>query len=150
MASGSNDSTIKLWDVQTGSELQTLTGHTAPVQSVALSSDGLTVASCSDDKTIKLWDVKTGSELQTPAGNSGSVRSVAHFSPTDRHHIPVSFGLDPQVSLSGNWISVAGENLIAIPPEYRQHSCSAAKGAKISLGYSDGRVLIIGFHFIIH
>ncbi|GKZ27706.1 hypothetical protein AbraIFM66951_006144 [Aspergillus brasiliensis] len=61
-------------------ELQTLTGHSGSVNSVAFSSDGLTLASGSDDNTIKLWNVKTGSELQTLTGHSGSVRSVAFSS----------------------------------------------------------------------
>ncbi|KAL4770350.1 hypothetical protein BDW60DRAFT_193079, partial [Aspergillus nidulans var. acristatus] len=54
--------------------------------------------------------------------------------------------LDPQVTLSNNWIYIAGERLICLPPEHRQFSSSAVKGATIALGYYDGRVLVIGFH----
>ncbi|KAL2835993.1 hypothetical protein BJX68DRAFT_260056 [Aspergillus pseudodeflectus] len=50
--------------------LQTLTGHSGLVQSVAFSSDGSTLACGLSDNTIKLWDIKTASELQTLIGHS--------------------------------------------------------------------------------
>lgn len=77
---GTIDNTIKLWQVQSGLELQTLNGHSDDVTSVAFSPDGKTVASGSEDKTIKLWEVSSGRELQTLNGHSGDVTSVA-FSP---------------------------------------------------------------------
>jgi COMPASS component SWD3 len=57
LASGSDDKTIKLWDVATGQEVRTLKGHTDWVRSVAFSPDGKLLASGSDDGTIKLWDI---------------------------------------------------------------------------------------------
>jgi WD40 repeat protein len=62
LASGSQNRTIKLWDVATGEEQATLKGHTDMVLSVAFSPDGKTLASGSMDKTIKLWDVATGKQ----------------------------------------------------------------------------------------
>jgi WD40 repeat protein len=58
LASGSDDHTIKLWDVATGQEVRTLTGHTWEVWSVAFSPDGKILASGSWDGTILLWDVE--------------------------------------------------------------------------------------------
>jgi WD40 repeat protein len=57
LASGSDDKTIKLWEVASGSLVRTLSGHTNDVRSVAFSPDGRLLASGSDDKTIKLWDI---------------------------------------------------------------------------------------------
>jgi parallel beta-helix repeat protein len=81
--SGSFDDTIKLWDVATGREVRTLTGHTDWVMSVAFSPDGRLLASGSWDNTIKLWDVATGSLVRTLTGHTDDVNSVA-FSPDGR------------------------------------------------------------------
>ncbi|MDH6104584.1 trypsin-like peptidase domain-containing protein [Anabaenopsis tanganyikae CS-531] len=80
LASGSDDDTIKLWDVATGTSIATLTGHSSWVNSVAFSPDGKTLASGSWDGTIKLWDVATGTSIATLTGHSSWVNSVA-FSP---------------------------------------------------------------------
>ena len=58
LASGSGDGTIKLWNLATGQEVRTLSGHTDSVYSVALSPDGQTLASGSGDHTIKIWGKK--------------------------------------------------------------------------------------------
>ncbi|MEP0770880.1 hypothetical protein NDA06_16515 [Trichocoleus sp. ST-U1] len=55
LASGSGDKTIKLWQLSTGKEIGTLTGHSHTVYSVAFSPDGQILASGSVDKTIKIW-----------------------------------------------------------------------------------------------
>src|SRR5439155_3479689 len=70
LASGSWDTTIKLWNVTSGRELRTLAGHTDEVVSVAFSPNGRTLASGGLDKTIKLWDVTSGRELRTLMGHS--------------------------------------------------------------------------------
>ncbi|HAT12534.1 MAG TPA: protein kinase, partial [Microcoleaceae bacterium UBA11344] len=57
LASGSWDKTIKLGEVATGRQINSLSGHSAYVTSVAFSPDGQVLASGSYDKTIKLWRV---------------------------------------------------------------------------------------------
>merc|ERR1711964_591475 len=39
LASASHDGSIKLWDAETGLELQTLSGHNSPISSVAYSPE---------------------------------------------------------------------------------------------------------------
>jgi WD40 repeat protein len=58
LASGSEDDTVKLWDVASGRELQTLRGHAGNVSSVAFSPDGKLLASGSSDGIIRLWGVR--------------------------------------------------------------------------------------------
>ncbi|MFN2456435.1 MAG: WD40 repeat domain-containing protein, partial [Pyrinomonadaceae bacterium] len=59
LASASDDSTIRLWDVRSGQPRGTLTGHTKSVDSVAFSRDGRMLASGSVDETVRLWDVRS-------------------------------------------------------------------------------------------
>jgi WD40 repeat protein/uncharacterized caspase-like protein len=74
---------IKLWDVQTGSELNSLAGHSNFVNTLAFSRDGRLLASGSFDSTIKLWDTATGRELRALAGHTGPVVAL-DFSPDGR------------------------------------------------------------------
>ena len=83
LASGSDDKTIKLWNLATGEQIRTLTGHSDLVNSVAISPDGKTLASGSRDKTIKLWNLATGEQIRTLTDHSSSVESIA-ISPDGR------------------------------------------------------------------
>ena len=80
LASGSDDHTVRLWDVTSGQCLKILQGHTNGVWSVAFSPDGQTLASGSDDHTVRLWDVTSGQCLKILQGHTNGVWSVA-FSP---------------------------------------------------------------------
>ncbi len=87
--SGSDDNTLKLWEVATGKEVRTLAGHTNRVSSVAFSGDGKYALSGSQDNTLKLWEVATGREVRTFAGHTSAVWSVA-------------FSADGKYALSGS------------------------------------------------
>ena len=64
---------MKLWDLPTGRELRSFTGHSNAVESVTFSPDGKLALSGSRDGTMKLWDLATGSCLCTfLANNDGS------------------------------------------------------------------------------
>ncbi len=58
-------------------ELRCLTGHTAAVECVVFSSDGLRALSGSQDKTIRLWDLETGETIRQFAENPQHVFGVA-------------------------------------------------------------------------
>jgi WD40 repeat protein len=58
-------------------EVRRLLGHSARVNSVALSADGKLAVSGSDDRTMRLWDVQTGKELHVFPAFSSEVRVVA-------------------------------------------------------------------------
>ncbi|MEH2238817.1 serine/threonine-protein kinase [Nostoc sp.] len=80
LASGSDDKTIKLWNLASEKQIQTLEGHSDWIWTVAFSPDSKTLASGSADKTIKLWNLETGKLIRTLQGHSDGVSSVA-FSP---------------------------------------------------------------------
>ena len=69
LASGSNDNTIKLWNIESQTEIATLKGHSRGVNSVAFNNSGTILASGSNDRTIKLWNVESQTEIATLKGH---------------------------------------------------------------------------------
>jgi len=90
LASGSRDKAIKLWHLDSGELIYTLSGHLDRVSSVAISPDGKILASGSLDKTINLWDLLGGKLIHTLSGHLDRVSSVA-ISP------------DGKILASGSW-----------------------------------------------
>ena len=88
LASGSDDGTVRLWDVTDPAHPRTLsqplTGSGTAVDSVAFSPDGHTLASGSDDGTVRLWDVTDPAHPRTlsqPLTGSGTAVDSVAFSP---------------------------------------------------------------------
>ena len=99
--SGSDDKTMKLWDVATGRELRSFGGHLGGVNSVAFSPDGKFAlsGSCAENDPklpicekgmLRLWETATGRELRSFQGHGSQVNSLA-FSP------------DGKFAISGSW-----------------------------------------------
>lgn len=77
LVSGSQDNTIKIWAIETGDLLHTLTDHRGPVRSLAITPDGQTLISGAADATIKIWDLETGELQNTLTDHSRLVRGLA-------------------------------------------------------------------------
>jgi eukaryotic-like serine/threonine-protein kinase len=77
---GDASGAVVLWDLETGKEASSFTGHKGSVNSVAFSPDGLRALSGGDDQSMRLWDATTGKELACFRGHTARVSSVA-FSP---------------------------------------------------------------------
>jgi WD40 repeat protein len=66
VVSGSVDKTVRVWDVDTGTEIgPPLTGNTDGVRSVASSPDGQRVVSGGDDGIVRVWDAPTRETVAT-------------------------------------------------------------------------------------
>jgi WD40 repeat protein len=63
MATSYRDSSILLWDVESGQLIRTLEGHTAGVGTLQFSPDGRRLLSGSYDHSVRLWDWQLGCEL---------------------------------------------------------------------------------------
>ncbi|HLP44772.1 MAG TPA: WD40 repeat domain-containing protein, partial [Candidatus Kapabacteria bacterium] len=59
VVSASDDSTLKMWELESGKEIRTFTGHQDYVRHCAITPDGKWVVSASDDKTLKLWELES-------------------------------------------------------------------------------------------
>ncbi|KAI0703655.1 WD40 repeat-like protein [Cerioporus squamosus] len=95
VAAGSTDSfEIFMWSVQTGKLLDVLTGHEAPISSLAFSPTGNYLASGSWDKSIRVWTVFGRSHAVEPFQLSADVLAVA-FRPDGKELAAAS--LDGQV-----------------------------------------------------
>ncbi|MEW5986826.1 MAG: BTAD domain-containing putative transcriptional regulator [Chloroflexota bacterium] len=80
LATGSLDTTARLWATVTGEQLEVFRGHTGNVIGIAFGPDGMRLATASGDGRIILWDTRTGQELLTLSSQVGAVFSV-DFSP---------------------------------------------------------------------
>ena len=89
VVTASGDSTARLWDAETGTEIAVLKAHEGPVSSAAFSPDGRRVVTASDDNTARLWDAETGTEIAVLKAHEHSVTSAA-FSPDGRRVVTAS------------------------------------------------------------
>lgn len=85
------DTTVRLWDLQTGEEVRTFEGHTNTVNMVAFSPDGQTIASASWDGAVRLWDAETGEGRVGFDGHTSRVLSV-NFSPDGQSGLSAGCG----------------------------------------------------------
>ncbi len=75
-----SDNTIRIWDVETGSQLLTLSEHKGTVFGLAWSPDGRHIASGSADRSVRVWDGNGGARRLLLPNTEGTVQSLA-FSP---------------------------------------------------------------------
>jgi WD40 repeat protein/energy-coupling factor transporter ATP-binding protein EcfA2 len=77
VVTGSEDSTARVWDAQTGAKLLQLEGHKGAIRAIAVTPDGTRIITSSEDKTARVWDAWTGAEMLQLKGHTGPVRGVA-------------------------------------------------------------------------
>jgi WD40 repeat protein len=78
LATGGEEDTVKIWDVQTGRPLHSLSGHHGDVYAVAFSDDGRWLASAGEDSTVRVWDCHDEYALvRTLRGHTALVSSLA-------------------------------------------------------------------------
>lgn len=76
LATSSADDTVKVWDLETGVELNGLVGHTGDVNGVSFHPSGMYVATASNDQTAKIWDLATGMAITNLSGHNEPVLDV--------------------------------------------------------------------------
>jgi len=86
LVTGSADHTVKLWDLRTGREIRTFTGHQGEVQEVRIDTENGIIVSAAE-KTggaeLRIWDIFSGSgEREVKAGKDLTMMGVL-FGKTD-------------------------------------------------------------------
>ncbi|KAJ5519971.1 hypothetical protein N7463_000424 [Penicillium fimorum] len=76
LASGSNDTTVRIWDLATQQGTSTPVGYDNQVRSVAWSRDGSQLVSGHDGR-VMIWNPDTGRCISTLEGDKSSVSSVS-------------------------------------------------------------------------
>jgi WD40 repeat protein len=82
VASWSIDSTIGLWELESGKQLHRLEGHKRDATGGSFSLDGMTLVSVNSDRSMKLWNIHTGREVAS--FNLPSAALFSTFSPDGR------------------------------------------------------------------
>ncbi|KAH8926376.1 WD40 repeat-like protein [Atractiella rhizophila] len=132
VATGSFDSTVRIWDAVTGDQLSILRGHTNFVRAVRFSPDGTKVGSGSDDKTARIWDIATGEYLELK-DHENDVRAVA-FSPNGW-----KFATGSDDKTIRIWNVVEGKLLVTLSGHtgWVQAVSFSPDGARLASGSSD-------------
>lgn len=130
--SGSEDRTVRLWDVASGRELRRFDGHAKDVAAVALSPDGLQVISGGDDRVLRLWDVGSGRELRRFEGHTDKVRALA-------------FSADGKFVISGSHDGTVRLWDVAQGTEVRNFTGHTGPVTSLAIS-ADGRRILSGSH----
>jgi hypothetical protein len=137
LAAGFGDGTVTIWDLVTGAT-RTFDGHMGPVQSLALTPDGRTLAMVvKDGSRIQIWDVAGGKPRQTieqPGVCCLALMADGTTVATARE-VPQPKTKMPQVVLT-LWDVATGKPVADLPPY---------PGRATALAFSsDGKVLASG------
>ncbi|NXY02435.1 DAW1 factor, partial [Pteruthius melanotis] len=85
LATGSMDTTAKLWDLEKGEEVATLSGHSAEIIALSFNTTGDRIITGSFDHTVAVWDVGTGREqniwAKMPKNNNVVAKYELEMSP---------------------------------------------------------------------
>jgi WD40 repeat protein len=130
VATGSDDKTVKIWELASGRELRTLSGHTGAVHSLAFGPDDRWLVSGSTDNSVRFWDLASGRETRTIDLVAAGVQTNAVvLSPDGKTFVSASFEREIRI-----W-DVATANQIGV--------LSGHTSAVMALAFShDGRVLV--------
>jgi WD40 repeat protein len=99
--SGSDDNTLRVWDLENGKCLCTLEGHSWNVNSVNITAEGNRVVSGSSDRSIRVWDTESGKCICSLEGKWDDSLSI------------VGAGVNVSITPDGRW-AVSGRDTLHV------------------------------------
>lgn len=108
LASGGEDTTVKIWHTNSGKHLTTLEGHVGAITKILFSPADEILATGSSDDTIRIWDLTTKQTIAILRGHTKGVQSMA-FSCNGKMLVSGALGE------SYLWDVRTGERLFSLP-----------------------------------
>jgi len=132
---------ITIWDSVTGTEIRTLKGHKAALQSLEFSPDGNRIISGSMDKLVKIWNANSGEEIMTLEGHEAG-KGVAEVDLSSDGKRIVSIDYDGIIKV---WDADSGEEMLTINTtlgkgEYGRSVAISPDGKRIIAGRNSKKV----------
>jgi WD40 repeat protein len=136
ITSASADTTMAVWDLETGARIRQLAGHRDWVSSVAVTPDSRRIISGSDDRTVAIWDLETGACIRQLAGHQDTVSSVA-VTPDGR--LIISASADKTIAV---WDLETGARIRQLPGHQSPvNSVAVSPDARSIVSGSDDRTM---------
>ncbi|HJT31207.1 MAG TPA: M56 family metallopeptidase [Pirellulales bacterium] len=84
VATGHDDSVVRIWDCETGGILYSLKGSEAAISSLAIAGDGRRLAAGAADGSVLVWDLSSGEQLGRLARQDAAVSCIRWSHAGDR------------------------------------------------------------------
>jgi WD40 repeat protein/serine/threonine protein kinase len=123
VVSGSDDQTLRLWDLEKNLEVRTLKGHTQRISGIAISPDGTRLASGTSFNfgEVKIWDLVKREKKVTLEGSQSFGRTTSAVFSRDLRHIAGMSG----PKLLKVWDAQTGKPLFTLEGHTRFVTCVA-------------------------
>lgn len=77
IVSGSEDGTLRLWDISSGKELMVYKGHYGSISQIQYAQNDQRILSIAEDNTLKVWDLKSGNLVQNLEGHTEMINKFS-------------------------------------------------------------------------
>lgn len=136
IATASSDSSIKLWDANSGDELNTLRGHQGTVDLVVFSADGSRIASTGSDRVIKIWDARSGQAITNLKGHNNHIVAI-EFGPDGKQLVSAS-----QNATVKRWDVHSGQEVSTIEYDEDVSDVAFSRGGNRFVSCGDSGVIL--------
>jgi WD40 repeat protein len=139
IASGGLDSTVRVWNLDTGMQEMVFTGHHGRVHTVCallIRGEDL-IVSAGDDQVIRIWDPRTGAEQHALKGHTGRITAVCPVR-ADGRTLLASTSHDGTARL---WNPVTGAAELTIEVHHEATACIAVEN-RLIIGTAAGTLAV--------